>query len=104
MWCITEYNEAETMELFKEEGREEGLAQGRKEGKEEGLVKLITIIQKKVAKSKELKEIACDLEADEAEIRPVYDAVLKCGAEAPVEEVLKILKSEQDGTVHPSDT
>ncbi len=29
--CITEYNEAETMQMFKEEGREEG----RKEGEEE---------------------------------------------------------------------
>ena len=89
MWCITEYNEAETMELFKEEGREEG--------REEGFLEwLIAIVQRKVAKSKELKDIAGDLEADEAEIRPVYDAVLKCGAEAPVEEVLKILKGEND--------
>ncbi len=30
--CITEYNEAETMELFKEEGRLEGKKEGRKEG------------------------------------------------------------------------
>ena len=29
---LTEYNEAETMELFREEGREEGLKEGRKEG------------------------------------------------------------------------
>ena len=26
--CITEYNEAETMQMFKEEGREEGIAEG----------------------------------------------------------------------------
>ena len=26
--CITEYNEAETMEMFKEEGKAEGLAEG----------------------------------------------------------------------------
>ena len=29
MMCITEYNEAETMQRFKEEGREEGRAEGR---------------------------------------------------------------------------
>ena len=34
---LTEYNEIETMELFKEEGREEGRAEGREEGREEGL-------------------------------------------------------------------
>ena len=98
--CITEYNEAETMELF----REEGIEQGREQEREEGLVRLIAVVQRKVAKSKELKEIADDLETDEAEIRPLYDAVLKCGAEAPAEEVLKILKDEQNVTVHPSAT
>ena len=42
MSCLTEYNEAETMELFKEEylrrGREEGREEGRVEGREEGRV------------------------------------------------------------------
>ena len=33
---LTEYNEAETMELFKEEGRIEGRKEGRKEGRREG--------------------------------------------------------------------
>jgi len=32
----TEYNEAEVMELFKEEAREEGREEGRKEGRKEG--------------------------------------------------------------------
>ena len=34
--CITEYDEARTMELFKEEGREEGRAEGRAEGEKKG--------------------------------------------------------------------
>ena len=33
---LTEYNEARTMELFKEEGRMEGRMEGRKEGRKEG--------------------------------------------------------------------
>ena len=33
---LTEYNEAETMEQFREEGREEGKVEGREEGREEG--------------------------------------------------------------------
>ena len=36
---LTEYNEAETMQMFKEEGREEGFAEGRAEGLEEGHTK-----------------------------------------------------------------
>ncbi len=34
--CLTEYNEAEAMELFREEGREEGRQEGREEGRQEG--------------------------------------------------------------------
>ena len=34
--CLTEYNETETMEMFKEEGREEGLKKGREEGLKKG--------------------------------------------------------------------
>ena len=33
---LTEYNEAETMELFKEDGRKEGRKEGRREGRREG--------------------------------------------------------------------
>ena len=33
---LTEYNEAETMELFREEGRKEGRQEGRQEGRKEG--------------------------------------------------------------------
>lgn len=33
---LTEYNEAETMELFKEDGRKEGRKEGRREGRKEG--------------------------------------------------------------------
>ena len=50
---LTEYNEAETMELFREEGREEGLEEGRKEGIKEGrkegiLEILFTMVKDKI--------------------------------------------------------
>ncbi len=32
---LTEYDEAETLELFKKEARDEGKAEGKEEGKEE---------------------------------------------------------------------
>ena len=35
MW-INEYNEEETMQMFKEEGRREGRQEGRQEGRREG--------------------------------------------------------------------
>lgn len=59
--CITEYNEAETMEQFREEGREEG----RKEGQEEGeMLHLIKMVYKKMLKGKTNEEIAADMEED----------------------------------------
>ena len=33
---LTEYNEAETMELFRQDGRKEGIKEGKKEGRKEG--------------------------------------------------------------------
>ena len=35
---LTEYNETETLEMFKEEGRAEGREEGRAEGMEKGIV------------------------------------------------------------------
>ena len=34
--CITEYNEAETMQMIREEGRKEGREKGREEDCEDG--------------------------------------------------------------------
>ena len=34
---LTEYNEAETMELFRQDGLKEGIIKGRKEGRKEGI-------------------------------------------------------------------
>ena len=38
---LTEYNEAEAMELFRKEGRAEGLAEGRAEGIIDTLISLV---------------------------------------------------------------
>ena len=39
--CLTEYDQAETMQLFKEEGREEGIKEGIKEGRIEDVKNLM---------------------------------------------------------------
>ncbi len=41
--CLTEYDEAETMQMFKEEGREEGREEGLAEGEAERRELKITI-------------------------------------------------------------
>ena len=47
--CITEYNEVETMQMFKEEGREEGLQQGIEQGIEQGADQLGKLIAALIA-------------------------------------------------------
>ena len=62
----------------------------REEGREEGsVIRLIVQIQKKVGKTKTLNVIADELESDEVEIRPLYEAVMKYGADARPEEILR---------------
>ena len=38
--CITEYDEVKTMNMFREEGREEGYNEGREDGQLQALVNL----------------------------------------------------------------
>ena len=62
--CMTEYDEARTMALFKEEGREEGLEKGREEGREEADVKFSLLLQKLIAQGKndDIQRISVDKE------------------------------------------
>ncbi len=58
--CMTEYDEARTMALFKEEGREES----REEGREEANAKFSLLLQKLIAQGKndDIQRISVDKE------------------------------------------
>ena len=74
------------------EGRKEGIKEGRKEGIKEGdLKRLIVQIRKKIIKGKSMAEIADDLETNEAEIRPVYEAITESGTDTEPETILQNL-------------
>ena len=60
--CITEYNEAETMQMFKIEGRED---------------QLISQVCRKLRKGKSVEQIADELEEDEVRIKVICDAAEK---------------------------
>ena len=79
-----------------DEAREEGLAEGIKEGIEKGIEKgieegeiltKINQIMKKVRKSKSLPTIASELEEEEADIKPIYDAVVASAPDYNIEEI-----------------
>ena len=83
--CITEYNEAETMQMFKEEGREEGRKEGRDEGRDETL---ITQICKKLVKGKPVHVIADEVEESEEYVSKICDIA---GKYLPNYDVQKIM-------------
>ena len=64
--CITEYNEAETMEQFREEGREEG-----------EILRLIKMVYKKMLKGRTNEEIAEEVEESVELIGHIEEAVLE---------------------------
>ena len=55
--CLTEYDETETMELFREEGREEGRKEGREEGRREDILVLMQKLNITVSEALELLDI-----------------------------------------------
>lgn len=66
---------------------ERGIKRGR-------LDSMVLIITKKIKKNKPLSEIASDLEQDEAEIRPIYEAVLKAAPDYDVDHIIGMLDTK----------
>ena len=73
---IYDYEEEKVRKTLADEAREEG----------EILTK-INLIIKKVKKSKSLPQIASELEEEEADIKPIYDAVIAAAPDYDIEEI-----------------
>ena len=89
---LTEFDEKDYIEGVKEESERRGEQRGRIEGEKRGRAegeqfKIITLIIKKVKKSKALPTIASELEEEEADIRPIYDAVVASAPDYDMEEI-----------------
>ena len=85
---LTEFDEKDYIEGVKEESERRGEQRGRAEGEKRGeqLTKIIQII-KKVKKAKTLPTIASELEEEEADIKPLYDAVVASAPDYDIEEI-----------------
>ncbi len=90
--CLTEYNEAETMEMFKEEGREEGIELGDEQ-------RLIKQICRKLRKGKELEQIADELEEDEIRIKAICDVAGRFAPDFDEEKVIEAVFSRETGMI-----
>ena len=85
---IYDYEEEKVRKTLADEAREEGVAEGIKKGIEEGeILTKINLIMKKVRKSKSLPTIASELEEEEADIKPIYDAVIAASPDYDIEEI-----------------
>ena len=77
---LTEFDEKDYIEGVKEESERRGEQRGEQ-------FKMITQIIKKVKKSKSLPTIASELEEEEADIKPLYDAVIASAPDYDLEEI-----------------
>lgn len=73
---IYDYDEEKVRKTLADEAREEGEQ-----------LKVVLLIIKKVKKSKSLPTIASELEEEEADIRPIYDAVVASAPEYDIQEI-----------------
>lgn len=75
---LTEYNEAEVMELFKEDGRKEGKEEGREEGRDK---LLISQIHKKLERGRQPQIIADEVEESLETVNEIIEAIESLGDE-----------------------
>lgn len=74
---IYDYDEEAVRKILAQEYAQEAAKKAFSEGEQSGeQLKIVTQIIKKVKKSKTLETIASELEEEEADIKPIYDAVV----------------------------
>ena len=85
---LTEFDEKDYIEGVKEESERRGELRGELRGRaEERLEGKIILIIKKVKKSKSLSTIAAELEEEEEEIKPIYEAVVASAPAYDIEDI-----------------
>ena len=86
--CLTEYNEVETMEMFRKEALTEGQKQGRLKLK-------ISLICKKLKKHKTVEEIAEDLEESIDEVSKICKIAEKYAPQYDEQAILQELVEDK---------
>ena len=80
-----------SMRTSREKGREEGRKEGRKQGE---ILKLITLVKKKIENGDSIAKIADDLLEDADVIEKIYD-IVKENPEKTREEICEILMNQK---------
>ena len=93
---IEEYNEAEVLELTREEGKEEG----RKEGREEGQLKMLIMQScRKLRKGKNPSQIAEELEEDLPVIQNIVITAADFAPDYDTDAIFALMISKKGGAV-----
>ena len=80
------------IEQGKKQGIQQGIEQGIEQGMQQGeIAKLISMVNKKIQKGKNIEEIAEDLEEDKGTIEKIVNAIKENGQDFDVDEVYKII-------------
>ncbi len=90
---LTEYNETEVMELFKEDGRKEGIEEGITTGADKHLISLVC---KKLKAGKSIKIIASEVEETVADIEPICSAAEKYAPDYDVDAIYNELHNKDN--------
>ncbi|WP_448903075.1 hypothetical protein [Eubacterium sp.] len=96
MSLLTEYDEEETMGYVRRDAYRDGEKAGMEKGIEQGMqqgeiTKLISMVNKKIQKGKNIEEIAEDLEEDKGTIEKIVNAIKENGQDFDVDVVYKKL-------------
>lgn len=84
--------EQELKQEGKREGIREGIREGKREGKREGMIlKLISLVMRKVAKGYTPAQTADMLEEDPVLIQRIYDAIEQTAPEHDMEKICDLL-------------
>ena len=93
---MEEYNEAEVLELTREEGKEEGRKEGREEGREEGQLKMLIMQScRKLRKGKNASQIAEELEEDLPVIQNIVITAADFAPDYDTDAIFKWMVSEK---------
>ena len=80
---------------WKMEGRQEGRQEGRLEGEQR---QLLSLVYKKVKRGKSLFSIADDLEMEQEEVKPMYEAVVRFSPDYDLEKIYIAWKTKGEAT------
>lgn len=89
MNILSEYDQEKILQFRYEEGKEEGKVEG-------GLLKLLSLICRKLKKGKSLEQIADELDEDISEIQPLYEMCLPFAPDYDAERIYEVWKADAD--------